>query len=187
MRLSDTDIEINIPLFERINRKKRILDSRRPLPKDAANRLQEEMRLMHTYHSNAIEGNTLTLQETKLVVEEGITIGGKSLKEHLEATGNAKAFERIVDLAQGRRKIDLIIILEIHEIVTRGLLIDAGRYRMQNVRIAGAKKRPPDFSKVPTRMDELLKQMSMMKIKFIACKNKEDELVVPDHIKIFYF
>ncbi len=163
MKISNTDIEINTSLFERIIRKKRLLDSRRPLPKDAVNRLQEEIRLMHTYHSNAIEGNTLTLQETKLVVEEGITIGGKTLNEHLEATGNARAFERIVELAQGRTTIDLVIILEIHEIITRGLLMDAGRFRTQNVRITGANKTPPDFSKIPTRMDELLEQVSMKK------------------------
>ena len=163
MKTSDTDIEINASLLERIKRKKRILDSKRPLPKDAVNRLQEEFRLLHTYHSNAIEGNTLTLQETKLVVEEGITIGGKSLKEHLEATGNAKAYERIVELTRGKRKIDLVVVLEIHEIVTRGLLEDAGRYRTQNVRIVGAKKRPPDFSKVPDQMDKLIKKVSKIK------------------------
>ncbi|UCE75023.1 MAG: Fic family protein [Methanomassiliicoccales archaeon] len=149
--------------MERIDRKKRILDSKRPLPKDAVNRLQEDMRLLHTYHSNAIEGNTLTLQETKLVVEEGITIGGKSLKEHLEATGNAMAFERIVELAKARKKVDLVVVLELHEIVSRGLLKDAGRYRTQNIRIVGAKARPPDFSKVPALMDELLKEVSRMK------------------------
>ena len=91
----------------------------------------------------------MTLQETKLVVQDGITIGGKSLKEHLEATGNAMAFERIVELARARKKIDLVTVLELHEIVCQGLIQDAGRYRTQNVRIVGAKVRPPDFSKVP--------------------------------------
>jgi Fic family protein len=163
MKISDTDIKINSLLFERIDKKKSFLDSKRPLPKSAVNRLHEEMRLLHTYHSNAIEGNTLTLQETKLAVEEGITIGGKSLAEHLEATGNAKAFERITRLARGHSRINLPVILEIHEIVTRGLLEDSGRYRIQNVRIAGAKKSPPDFSKVPKLMEEMIKDMAKIR------------------------
>jgi Fic family protein len=163
MKIADTDIEISSSLLERIKRKKRILDSKRPLPKDAVNRLKEEIRLLHTYHSNAIEGNTLTLQETKLVVQEGITIGGKSIKEHLEATGNAAAFERIEELAKTRKIIDLVTVLELHEIACRGILVDAGRYRTQNVRIVGAKSRPPDFSKVPALMDKLIKEVSSMK------------------------
>jgi Fic family protein len=163
MNKSDTDIEVNSILFERIHRKKEFLDSKRPLPKDALNRLHEEMRLLHTYNSNAIEGNTLTLQETKLVIEEGMTVGGKSLIEHLEVTGNAKAFEKIEDLAKGHGKINLILVLEIHEIVTRGILEDSGRLRIQNVRIAGAKKSPPDFSKVPKLMNDLFTDLAKMR------------------------
>jgi Fic family protein len=163
MKKTDTDIKLDSLLFKRIERKKAYLDSRRPLSKDSVNRLHEEFRLMHTYHSNAIEGNTLTLQETKLVVEEGITIGGKSLREHLEATGNAKAFEKIEELVQKRKSIILTEVLEIHEIVTRGMIEDSGRYRTQNVRIAGAKKSPPDFSKVPKLMKEMLGNVSRMK------------------------
>lgn len=163
MNNADTDIEVNSLLFERIQRKKEFLDSKRPLPKSALNRLHEEMRLLHTYNSNAIEGNTLTLQETKLVVEEGITIGGKSLAEHLEATGNAKAYEKIEDFAKGQSKINLLLILEIHEIVTKGILEDSGRLRTQNVRIAGMKKSPPDFSKIPKLMDELFNEVAKMR------------------------
>lgn len=163
MKKTNTDIELDSLLFERIDRKKAYLDSKRPLSKGAVNRLHEEFRLMHTYHSNAIEGNTLTIQETKLVVEEGITIGGKSLAEHLEATGNAKAFEKIEELAHGQGRMDLTEVLEIHEIVTRGLLEDSGCYRIQNVRIVGAKKSPPDFSKVPKLMEEMLNNVSRMK------------------------
>jgi Fic family protein len=168
MNLNDTDIEVNKSLFDRIGRKKAYLDSKRPLSKDAVIRLHEELRLMHTYHSNAIEGNTLTLQETKLVVKEGITIGGKSLAEHLEATGNANAFEKIEELARRQKKIDLTEVLEIHEIATQGLLEDSGRYRTQNVRIAGAKKSPPDFSKVPKLMEEMLNIVTRMHVHGVA-------------------
>src|SRR4030042_5890729 len=115
--MSDTDTSlIQEKLLSRINEKMNRLTSLRPLPADAVKKLHEEMRLLHTYHSNAIEGNTLTLPETKLVLEEGITIGGKSLREHLEATNNAKAFDRIEELAKKKYAINHVIIQEIHEI-----------------------------------------------------------------------
>ncbi|MBN1133646.1 MAG: Fic family protein [Methanosarcinaceae archaeon] len=135
------------------------LNSMRPLPADAIGRLHEEMKLMHTYHSNAIEGNTLTLAETKIVLEEGLTIGGKSLQEHLEATNNAKAFDLIEDLAEKRTPVDHVTIQQIHEIVTKGILEDAGNYRTKNVRITGAVKTPPDWSKIVKLMDELIKNL----------------------------
>lgn len=166
--MPDTDISINGPLLARIERKKRALDERRPLPRDALNRLREEIRLAHTYHSDAIEGNTLTLQETRLVIEEGITIGGKTLKEHLEATGNANAFDKLEDLSKNRDPIDHVMIQEIHEMVTFGWLTEAGRYRTQNVTVVGRKKSPPDFSKVAKLMDELLKRVAEMDEKPIA-------------------
>jgi len=160
--MPDTDISMKYSFLERIKRKKDALDSKRPLPKDAVNRLMDELRLAHTYHSDAIEGNTLTLQETKIVIEEGITIGGRSLKEHLEATGNASAFDRIEELSKTRTPIDHAVVQEIHEIATKGWLTDSGRYRTQNVRIAGRKRSPPDFSKVPKLMDKLLKELAQM-------------------------
>ena len=166
--MPDTDISINELLLKRIERKKHALDVRRPLPSDAVNRLGVEIRLAHTYHSDAIEGNTLTLQETKLVIEEGITIGGKTLKEHLEATGNANAFDKLEDLSKDRKPIDNVVIQEIHEIATLGWLTDAGRYRTQNVRVVGRKKSPPDFSKVLRLMDRLLKEVTEMEANPIA-------------------
>jgi Fic family protein len=132
----------------------------RPLPADALGRLHEEMRLVHTYHSNAIEGNTLTLSETKLVLEQGLTIGGKSVREHLEAVNNSKAFDRMEELAKNRKALNHVTIQEIHEIVTRGILEDAGRYRTKNVRITGAVKAPPDWSKILQLMDELIESIT---------------------------
>jgi Fic family protein len=150
-------------LLVRINEKMKQLNSMRPIPADALSRLHEEMRLFHTYHSNAIEGNTLTLQETKLVLEEGLTTGGKSLREHLEASNNAKAFDRMEELAKKKSAIDHVTIQEIHEIVTRGILEDAGRYRTRNVRITGAVKAPPDWSKIVKLMDELIEKVAESK------------------------
>jgi Fic family protein len=158
--MADTDTTlIKEELLTRINEKMKQLNSMRPFQADALGRLHEEMRLVHTYHSNAIEGNTLTLQETKLVLEEGLTIGGKSLREHLEASNNAKAYDRMEELAKKKCVIDHVIIQEIHEIVTRGILDDAGRYRTRNVRITGAVKAPPDWSKIVALVDELIEKI----------------------------
>jgi Fic family protein len=162
MTHTDTSL-IQEELLARINEKMEQLNFIRPIPADALARLHEEMRLVHTYHSNAIEGNTLTLQETKLVLEEGLTIGGKSLREHLEASNNAKAFDRMEELAKKKCAIDHVTIQEIHEIVTRGILEDAGRYRTRNVRIAGAAKTPPDWSKIIKLMDELIEEITESK------------------------
>ena len=154
--MSDTDTLIRSDLREKIQRKKGRLDAHRPLPESAVRKLRDELRLLHTYHSNAIEGNTLTLQETKLVLEEGITIGGKSLREHLEATNLAEAYDLIESIAKDKREIDHTTVQQIHEVVVRGIKVDAGKYRVHNVRITGATKTPPDFSKVTRMMDDLI-------------------------------
>ncbi|MDD3042661.1 MAG: Fic family protein [Methanosarcinaceae archaeon] len=159
--MADTDTTlIQKELLARIDEKMKRFNAMRPLPADAQGKLHEEMRLVHTYHSNAIEGNTLTLSETKLVLEEGLTIGGKSVREHLEASNNAKAFDRIEELAKKKKAINHVTIQEIHEIVTRGILEDAGRYRTKNVRITGAIKAPPDWSKILQSMDELIENIA---------------------------
>lgn len=150
-------------LLSRINEKMHRLDSLRPLPGDAVKKLHEEMRLLHTYHSNAIEGNTLTLPETKLVLEEGITISGKSLREHLEATNNARAFDLLENIAKKKKTIDHVVIQKIHEVVMAGILEDAGKYRTKNVRITGASKTPPDWSKLTKLMDELIEKIAQYK------------------------
>ena len=161
--MTDTDIPINKALTERIRRKKEFLDSKRPLGKDALDKLREEFRLVHTYNSNAIEGNTLTLQETRLVLEEGITIGGKTLAEHLEATGTAQGYDYIEKIARDKEDISHVTVQTVHEIVMRGLLAEPGKYRTENVRITGAIKSPPDYSKVPRQMDELFRAMNSMR------------------------
>jgi Fic family protein len=173
--MSDTDTHIDQRLFERIRRKKLLLDDRRPLPEDAVKRLREELRLHHTYNSDAIEGNSLTLQETRLVISDGITVGGKSLIEHLEAKGNAEGFDLILSLAaggedgdgegegeEGGRDWNHVLIQEIHEVVTRGQIADSGKYRTENVRIAGAVKTPPSYSKVVSLLDDYLETIRSM-------------------------
>ncbi len=103
MTFTDTNL-IHEKLLSRIYEKKKQLDSIRPLPSDSLKKL----RLLHTYHSNAIEGNTLTLSETKPVLEEGLTIGGKSLREHLETTNNAKAFDFIESMIGKKKELTIL-------------------------------------------------------------------------------
>jgi len=142
--------------MEWIQKKRERLDTLHPLDRDLVEKLHEEMRLLHTYNSNAIEGNTLTLSETKLVLDEGITIGGKTLREHLEATNNAQGYDLIVRLAREQAPISHVTIQQIHEIVTRGILDSAGRYRTRNVRITGAVRSPTDWSHILQEMDDLI-------------------------------
>lgn len=164
MKLADTDIMTKDSLLYRIKEKKKRLDSLRPLPPDSVKKMLEDIRLRHTYHSNAIEGNTLTLKETKLVIEEGITIGGKPLKDHIEAKNDVQAFDLMVDLVNSKASITHGIIQKIHEIVTKGLIEDVGKYRTTNVRIAGSSTTPPDFSKIPKLMNEYLKNVKELNL-----------------------
>ncbi len=140
-------------VWARVRGSLRDLDAHRPLPADAVKALRDQLRVLHTYHSNAIEGNSLTLKETRLVLEEGITIGGKSLRDHLEATNNARAFEWVWDLAKPRLRVDHALIQHLHEMITRGILESAGRYRTEQVWIGGARHIPPQPAKIVPLLD----------------------------------
>ena len=164
MKYDDTDITIDTMLLQKIEEKKKRLDALRPLSNDAVKKLLEDIRLRHTYHSDAIEGNTLTLQETKLVLEEGVTIGGKPLKDHLEAKNDAEAFDLMVTLVQVKIPISQEIIQQIHEIVTRGILEESGKYRTKNVRIIGSKTTPPSYLKIVKLMEKYTSNIKKLKL-----------------------
>jgi len=164
MKYANTDIQIDKLLLKRIEEKKKRLDNLRPLPKDTIKKLLEDIRLWHTYHSDAIEGNTLTLQETKLVLEEGVTIGGKPLKDHIEAKNDAEAFDLMVKLVHAKKTISQEIIQQIHEIVTKGILEESGKYRTENVRIIGSKTTPPSYSKIVNLMGEYISNIRELKL-----------------------
>jgi Fic family protein len=159
MKYDDTDILIDESLLKKIEEKKHRLDNLRPLPKEAVKKLLEDIRLRHTYHSDAIEGNTLTLQETKLVLEHGITIGGKPLKDHIEARNDAEAFDFMLQLVQKKTPLSQEIIQQIHDIVTKGLLKDSGKYRTGNVRITGSSITPPSYQKIISLMDDYIRSI----------------------------
>ncbi len=164
MKYADAGIKISDLLLKKIEEKKEKLDSLRPLPKDSVKRIFEDIRLRHTYHSDAIEGNTLTLQETKLVLEEGITIGGKPLKDHIEARNDAEAFDLMIELVNSKKKISQEIIQQIHEFVTKAILKNPGKYRTENVAITGAKIGPPSHLKLVKLMDEYIQNIEKLKL-----------------------
>ena len=150
---------INEKIYNRILAKKTRLDSHRPLSDTILNRLHRNMEIEYTYNSNAIEGNTLTLRETQLVIREGVTINGKSLSDHLEAKNHPKAIEYIEQLAK-QKDIARILqekdILKIHELIFSGVLESAGHYRNCQVYIEGCDLTPPSGCEIPDLMKQLL-------------------------------
>ncbi len=138
--------------YERILRKKSVLDSLKPFDQGALARLQETFRVELTYNSNAIEGNSLSLSETKLVLEEGLTIGGKSMKEHLEVTNHSKAIDFIETLVK-KTAIAEQDVLNLHAMILDRIDSEnAGFYRRGGIRISGTDYSPPSPAKVPKLM-----------------------------------
>jgi len=136
--------------------KKAQLDLHRPLPAGVVRRLGESLRLLLTYHSNAIEGNTLTLRETQVVIEEGLTIGGHPLREHLEATNHAQAYEYLTELANRHEPIGRDTILGLHRLVMEGIDDSAGSFRNGPVYIRGARMTPPPAGQVERLVSQWL-------------------------------
>jgi Fic family protein len=129
--------------IKRIDVDKAVLDAARPLPTYTLKSLREKYALEWTYHSNGIEGNTLTLRETKVVLE-GITIGGKSVREHLEAINHAEAIAYLDSLVSGNELFSQWHIRNIHHLVLKSVDDkNAGNYRKEPVTIAGASTTPP--------------------------------------------
>lgn len=144
--------------WNKIQNKKEKLDSYRPLTPDLVRNLEQWFLVELTYTSNAIEGNTLTRKETAAVVEKGLTIGGKSLVEHLEATNHAQALEDIVKLSESDTgSISENDILTIHNTILKGIDDNnAGHYRSIAVRISGSEVILANPMKVPALMESFI-------------------------------
>ena len=142
-------------LLESIDRKKAELDSRRPLTEGEVERLTEQFVVEYTYNSNAIEGNTLTLRETDMVLR-GLTIDQKPLKDHMEAVGHKEAFDFVQDLVKDQLPLSEGIIKQIHYLVLADKKDDRGVYRRIPVRIMGAKHEPVQPYLIQPRMEQLL-------------------------------
>jgi Fic family protein len=143
--------------LERILQKKAELDKLRPLPSYAVKSIKESMTIEWTYNSNSIEGNTLTLRETQMVLEEGFTISGKPLREHFEVINHQEAIEYIESLASNNYVLREIDILKVHELVLQKIDKEfGGRLRTSGVRIGGANFVPPNALRVPDFINELI-------------------------------
>jgi Fic family protein len=143
-----------------IDRLKGWLDSFRPLPAGAVRELKQRYDVRFTYQSNAIEGNTLSQSETELVLSKGITIGGKTLGEHLEVVGHKEAIDYIETLSRAETKIGEWEIRQIHSLVMRKITpAEAGRYRQLDVRAAGTGYVYPPHYLLPGLMDEFVQWM----------------------------
>ena len=158
VRPDNNDFIINLDnsYFDQVDNLKKELDSKRPISKETLKSLKESINLEWTYNSNGIEGNTLTLRETQVVLE-GITVGGKTLTEHLEAINHEKAIIYLDELVKDKQPITEWNIKNIHQLILKGIDNEnAGRYRKENVTIKGAVHIPPDFVKIPELMEKLV-------------------------------
>ena len=142
-------------ILEEIDALKKRLDSYRPLNEAQLKKIEEAFFIEYTYESNRIEGSTLTLQETALVIQKGITISNKSMREHLEAINHYEAIGFIHEVVASKEFLNEKTIKDIHALVLRGIdKENAGRYRTLNVKIAGSRHLPPDSLKVQELMDD---------------------------------
>ncbi len=146
-------------ILKRIQEKLVLLNKARPFPPYLVNKLREQFSIEMNYNSNAIEGNTLTLRETMLVLQQGITVKGKSLEDHLEVKNQAEAINYLYDVVGSKKEIPMseILIRNIHNLIVQNIDgVEAGSYRSYDVRITGAKHVPPPAFEVPHKMHELI-------------------------------
>ncbi|MDR1687764.1 MAG: Fic family protein [Clostridiales bacterium] len=130
------------------------LQSIRPLSPESVRRLSEDFMIDYTYNSNAIEGSTLTLEETALVLKEGVTVGGKPLKHHLEAIGHRDAYYYVEDFVKNKAPVSERVIKDIHSLVLMDRQMDKGVYRSVPVRVGAF--HPCQPFEVPVQMERLM-------------------------------
>lgn len=152
---ADGRIKAKESLITLIENKKAELDTKRPLTEGEVQRLYDDFMVEYTYNSNAIEGNTLTLRETEMVLH-GLTVDRKPLKDHLEVVGHKDAFYFVVDLVKEKAEITESIIKQIHSLVLADKPMDKGVYRKIPVRIMGAHHEPVQPYLIEPKMYELL-------------------------------
>jgi Fic family protein len=151
-----------MPNFAEIDELSAKLRSLRPLNEGELSRLKNEFVIENTYNSNAIEGNSLTLRETALILNEGIAIGEKPLKDHLEAVGHKEAMSFIISLAEAKTPLSERVIKEIHSLVLMNDSQNKGVYRNVPVTISGAARlnTPPQPYLIAPQMETLISEYS---------------------------
>ena len=169
-------------MLKKVDVLKEQLSALRPLPEEALKKIQDALDIEYTYDSNRIVGNTLTLQESSLVVNEGVTISGKSMREHLEAINHTEAISYIKDIAKQDIEISERTIKEIHALILHGIdRGNAGRYRTVPVMISGSTHMPPQPNLIEKQMEDFIlrfKQMEKEKVHpVLIAAYLHDELV----------
>ena len=157
VKLDNSEFKFDLPdnYFDKFDKLNKKLNSKRPISKETLKSLKESINLEWTYNSNGIEGNTLTLRETQAVLE-GITVGGKSLKEHLEVINHKQAILFLDNLIKDKEPITEWNIKNIHQLLLKKIDDNAGKYRNENVKIKGATHIPLDYLIVPELMEKLI-------------------------------
>lgn len=156
-KINLSDINEMQSTYDRLFEKKAKLQAGRPLPQSVLQKIKTDLTVEWTFNSNSIEGNTLNLRETQMVLQEGITVKGKSLREHFEAHNHELAINYLYKLIDKNYKIRSIDILSLHGLVLRSIEDEfAGRLRNGGVRIVGANFTPPNANKVSDLLDELI-------------------------------
>lgn len=145
-------------LLARLTSKKERLDLARPLPAAVLARLSDQRNVEWIYNSNAIEGSTLTLRETELILHQGVTIGGKTLREHYEVVNHRDAITFVEKLVPDREPLTAHQVCQIHALVLAHIDDEnEGKYRTTNVRIGGSSHLPPEAWLVPQQMADWIK------------------------------
>ena len=156
------DYKNRIKEIDKLNKQ---IDQFRPINKNLSKQIKEYLRIGLTYSSNALEGNTLTETETKVVLEDGLTIAGKPLRDHFEASGHSEAFDAVYDLAK-KKTISEKDILKIHKLFFYRIdRKNAGKYRSVPVIITGTDYLPPKPNEVPDLMKKFIKKLPTLRKK----------------------
>ncbi len=152
-------------LLQRIDANRKIIIKRRPLTPEEVKELDQYYRIGVTYASNALEGNSLTLSETKVLLEDGLTVGGKPLKDCYEATGHAKAYDYMLTTARAEEIVFTEEMLcRLHFLFYNGIDNEqAGRYRRHQVFITGTEYVPPAPDEVPDLMEVFAEELNKKK------------------------
>jgi Fic family protein len=149
-------------LLKKIDENKKRIDNHRPLKKEEIKELDSYFRIGTTYSSNALEGNTLTISETKVILEDGLTVGGKPIKDYYEATGHAKAYDYMLEIARSENfSFTEEMVCKLHKLFYNNLDSEqAGNYRDHQVFITGTQYLPPEYTDVPMKMKELVDKLN---------------------------
>ena len=172
-----------LQIFSEIDKLQEEINTHRPLPPNTIKQLKEYYRVGMTYSSNALEGNSLTETETKVVLEDGITIGGKPIRDYYEALGHSEAYDYIYKLAKNGEFTEDNI-KKLHKLFYNR--IDAkksGKYRTEKVFISGSKYSLPGPEKISSLMNEFVKKMGtvskMHPVEYAAAAHKELVFIHP--------